>query len=219
MPRPPSPRRRRRATPSDRSQPRVRAGEHLDPHPDDHLAAHRDPRNAGPSGTRPLPPPLRSGIRPGPPPVAGWPDERPLPRLPRVPVANLDPIRSSADALALLSAVVRTPLCHETVVVLLDARRCGDTIVAVDDTEHADPCLVLERICEAVTGSGVRAPVSAVVMASVRPGGTTRPGDVDTWLEASALTETFGIDLVEWFVVGPSGVECPRDLLGEPERW
>ena len=25
--------------------------------------------------------------------------------------------------------------------------------------------------------------------------------------------------LVEWFVIGPHGVDCPRDLLGEPERW
>jgi hypothetical protein len=111
--------------------------------------------------------------------------------------------------------VVRAPLRHETVVVLLDGRRCGDTIVVVDGTEHADPCLVVERICEAVTGSGIE----AIVVATVRPDGAMRPGDVDTWYETSALAETFGLELVEWFVVGPAGVECPRDLLGEPERW
>jgi len=33
------------------------------------------------------------------------------------------------------------------------------------------------------------------------------------------LAETHGIELLEWFVVGPHGAECPRELLGEPERW
>ena len=45
------------------------------------------------------------------------------------------------------------------------------------------------------------------------------PGDIDRWVEANEITETYGIELVEWFVVGPAGVDCPRELLGEPERW
>jgi hypothetical protein len=58
----------------------------------------------------------------------------------------------------------------------------------------------------------------------VRPGGglnlpATLPGDIDRWVEANEITEAHGIELIEWFVVGPAGVECPREMLGEPERW
>ena len=63
-----------------------------------------------------------------------------------------------------------------------------------------------------------------VVLATVRPDAAhnvpaTLPGDLDRWLEASEITEAHGIELIEWFVIGPAGVDCPRELLGEPERW
>ena len=37
--------------------------------------------------------------------------------------------------------------------------------------------------------------------------------------QLSRLGVEHGIELIEWFIVGPSGVDCPRDLLGEPQRW
>jgi hypothetical protein len=58
-----------------------------------------------------------------------------------------------------------------------------------------------------------------LVVATVRPCGATQQGDVDRWLEASAIADAHGVELIEWFVIGPAGPECPRDLLGEPERW
>ena len=45
------------------------------------------------------------------------------------------------------------------------------------------------------------------------------PGDIDRWLEADSITDSHGIELIEWFVIDPAGVECPRELLGEPDRW
>ena len=44
-------------------------------------------------------------------------------------------------------------------------------------------------------------------------------GDVDRWLEISDLAEDHGVDLLEWYVIGPDGASCPRDRLGEPPRW
>jgi hypothetical protein len=50
------------------------------------------------------------------------------------------------------------------------------------------------------------------------PGGGVDAGDVDRWLEASDLLEGYGLELLEWFVIGDR-TWCPRDLLGEPPRW
>ena len=43
--------------------------------------------------------------------------------------------------------------------------------------------------------------------------------DVERWLELDGIVSDAGIELVEWFVVGIGGVACPRELVGEPERW
>jgi hypothetical protein len=158
-------------------------------------------------------PPLGSGIRPGPPPETGWPTEEPIPRIPR---ANVDPIRSATDALAVVSAVMDHPMTPQTIVMLLDDDRRGERIVVVNDTDRtADPSTVVEWVCASYAEVTDR----ALVMATIRPRGATRPGDVDVWLEASALADSFGLELLEWFVVGPAGPECPRDLIGEPDRW
>jgi hypothetical protein len=60
---------------------------------------------------------------------------------------------------------------------------------------------------------------TSLVVASVRPGGCVLPGDLDRWMEASTLAAAYGVTLIEWFIITESGVQCPRDLLGEPERW
>jgi hypothetical protein len=62
--------------------------------------------------------------------------------------------------------------------------------------------------------------ICGLVLATVRPHcHGLLPGDVDRWLDAESVAESHGIELVEWFVVTTSGVECPRQLIGEPERW
>ena len=135
--------------------------------------------------------------------------------LSRIPRAHVDPIGGAADSLALISLAISHPLADETVVIVLDEHRRGNVITVVSGTRHVDLSLILERFCIAATGTAA----AALVVATVRPDGATRPGDIDRWLEASALTETFGLSLLEWFVIGPAGPECPRDLIGEPERW
>ena len=100
---------------------------------------------------------------------------------------------------------------------LLDDTGHGGTILVVTGAESPDAMIgVVETLCLAAAAD---TRLCRLVVASIRPEGATRPGDIDRWLEASAIADLHDIDLVEWFVIGPAGPECPRDLLGEPERW
>ncbi|MFN8020433.1 MAG: hypothetical protein U0Q03_02790 [Acidimicrobiales bacterium] len=176
---------------------------------------HQVPRASTASTASPLPPSPFGWRGWGIPPRLGWPDEREMPRVPRLPRANVDPIRSATDALAVISSVMHHPLIDETIVVYLAQQRLGCHINVVADTDDVDLGLLLDRLLSTIAPAGSL----AMVVATVRPDGATRPGDLDAWLEAGALVEARGIELVEWFVIGPAGPECPRDLLGEPERW
>jgi hypothetical protein len=127
------------------------------------------------------------------------------------------PVRCAHDAISLLSLAVVEPLVAETLAFLLDERGIGGVIVAFDGTTTADSVL---DIVEVMAQAGERAPrCTSLVVASVRPNSGVLPGDVDRWLEASSIADLHRIELVEWYVVSPFGIECPRDLLGEPERW
>jgi hypothetical protein len=112
---------------------------------------------------------------------------------------------------------MHAPLRHETIALLLDDAGFGNTITVVSGTHSADDVLrVVECLCEAAIADPA---LASLVVASVRPSGCVVPDDIDRWLEASSLAESYGLELAEWFVVGPSTVECPRELFGEPERW
>ncbi len=145
---------------------------------------------------------------------------------PRLPQAT-DPILSSHDALAVVSLALHRPLEAETIAFLLDNTSRSNTITVVSGTTEPDSVLSVAE-CMAVAGgkSPARGGLArcGLVLATVRPQTAnnttaTLPGDLDRWLEANEITESHGIELIEWFVVGPTGVDCPRELLGEPERW
>lgn len=135
----------------------------------------------------------------------------------RPPRTHPDPIVDGGDALALFALAMHDPMQPEVIAFLLDDAGVGGTIVIVTEATASDAVLrVVETMCMAAA-SDTR--LSRLVVATVRPTGATQPGDIDRWLEASAIAEVHGVELVEWFVIGPAGPECPRDLLGEPERW
>ena len=141
----------------------------------------------------------------------------------RVPRGSIDPIDSTPAALAVVNLARRRPLCHETIALVLDEDRRGQTIVVVDGTTQPDAVLdVVEMVAGSIAASGRR---GCVVLATVRPGGGPEAGDEDRWLDASDLADELGVDLLEWFVIGgdqPSvaaNASCPRDLLGELPRW
>ena len=139
----------------------------------------------------------------------------------RLPHAG-DPIRSSIEAIAVVSLVMHRPLEAETIAYFLDETGCSNTITVVSGTTEPDSVLTVAE-CMAMAASELPG-LCGVVLASVRPTvasnlHATLPGDLDRWVEANEITETYGIELVEWFVIGPAGVDCPREMLGEPERW
>ncbi len=125
------------------------------------------------------------------------------------------PVRCDADALHLLDLAAKDE--PETLAFLLDDDGIGGVLVAVEHTHGPDDLLDVVELMLMVA-DGVESLVSLVV-ASVRPDGGLLPGDVDRWFEASTRCEQRGIVLLEWYVMGRYGPECPRDLLGEPPRW
>jgi hypothetical protein len=127
------------------------------------------------------------------------------------------PVRCGTDALRLLFLAASQPLEPETLALLLDRHGNGGVIAVVSGTVDADSVLTVAE-CFACAAEGLPR-AAALVLATVRPNGCVLPGDIDRWLDASALAATHGVDLIEWYIIGTSGAQCPRDLLGEPERW
>jgi hypothetical protein len=138
------------------------------------------------------------------------PTSRPAPR-------PTDPIRSSLDALAVISLAIHRPLVHETICFWLDTTSRSRAITIVSGTRQPDDALqVAERMSMAAAGEPE---ICGLVIASVRPNHLLLPGDADLWISLDSLVDDVGLQLVEWFVVGAGGVELPRDLVGVPERW
>jgi hypothetical protein len=139
----------------------------------------------------------------------------------RLPHAG-DPIRSCLDAIAVVSLVIHRPLQAETIAFFLDENSRSNVITVVSGTTEPDSVLAVAECMAMVADSSPT--LCGVVLTSVRPNSApnlpaTLAGDVDRWVEANEITESHGLELIEWFVVGPAGVDCPRELLGEPERW
>ena len=136
------------------------------------------------------------------------------PQLPR----PTDPIRCATDALRVVSMVIHQPLEAETIAFFLDDASRSNTITIVSGTTEDDSIVAVAE-CMAMVGGQVPS-LCGLVLASVRPQGRgLQSGDVDRWLDAEAITETHGIELIEWFVITPDGISYPRELLGEPQRW
>lgn len=139
------------------------------------------------------------------------------PARPHLPRAG-DPIRSAADALRVVSMAIQHPLQAETIAFFLDASNRSDTITIVSGTTDPDSVVAIAE-CMGMVG-GQAPSLCGLVLATVRPDAPGLvPGDLDRWLDAQSVAEAHGIELVEWFVVTPTTTTCPRELLGEPERW
>ena len=134
----------------------------------------------------------------------------------RVPRGHVDPIRSAADAIAVLALVA--PFGHDSVAILLDDQRRGHGIVVVTGTTDADALFRLIDLCIETSVQPETHDTSAVILASSRPGGDMEAADAARWIEADLQCDDGGLELVEWFVIGHH-VACPRDLVGDPPRW
>lgn len=138
------------------------------------------------------------------------------PTRPPLPIAG-ESIRTSLEALRVVSMAMRLPLEAETIAFFLDDCSCSNTITVISGTVDPDSIVAVAE-CVAIAGSRVPS-LCGVVLATVRPNGGLLSGDLDRWQLIDEVTEAQGIELVEWFIVGPTRVESPRGLLGEPERW
>jgi hypothetical protein len=127
------------------------------------------------------------------------------------------PVRNHADAIRLISAAVRLPLVDETLAVLLDHRGRGNTLVSVSGTYEPDAVFDVADCMSAAGALSGR--FTRLVLATVRPDDGLLGTDIDRWMEISQRCEGHGVTLVEWYVVHPDGIDCPRELLGEPPRW
>jgi hypothetical protein len=139
----------------------------------------------------------------------GSSDSQPLPRP--------APVRCAADALRVLFIAAGNPLEPETLAFMLDAHGNGGVITVVSGTTEPDSVLAVAE-CLARAAEGVPH-AAALVLATVRPTGTVLPGDIDRWLEASELAAGTRRPTHRVVHHHASGAQCPRDLLGEPERW
>jgi len=138
------------------------------------------------------------------------------PTRPALPKAG-EPIRTSLEALRVVSMAIRHPLEAETIAFFLDDCNCSNTITVISGTTEPDSIVA---VAECVALAASRSPsLCGVVLATIRPAGGLLPGDLERWQLIDAVTEAQGIELVEWFIVGAAGVDSPRGLLGEPDRW
>lgn len=137
----------------------------------------------------------------------------PFPR--RVPRGGVDPIRSANEALTLFGAVVSRPWRTETIVVPLDQQRRGREVIAISGLDDLEPAV--EMLLPALREAGLDA--HSVLAATVVIEAGQHGSWADRWLAAAARADELRCPLVEWFVLGPGGPWCPRDLLGIPPRW
>jgi hypothetical protein len=136
---------------------------------------------------------------------------------PRVPRAYLDPVDNPADALAIIALAMAEPLCDEVLAFMLDDQGRGGVITVVSETRDDDAALrVAELLCRAAETNDS---LCSLVVATVRPHLGLVAADEQRWLDLDALTTSYGIELTEWFVIGPDGPALPRTLTGEPDRW
>jgi len=141
----------------------------------------------------------------------------PAHEVPSIALPRPAPVRCGTDALRVLLLSASQPLEHETLVFLLDRHGNGSVITVVSGT--VDPDAVL-AVAECIARAAESLPhAEAMVLATVRPAGHVLPGDLDRWMEASDIVKSHGVALIEWYIIGASGAQSPRDLLGEPERW
>jgi hypothetical protein len=140
----------------------------------------------------------------------------------RVPRARRDSVVTPDDALAIAALAASSPARAETIAFLLDDTYRGTGLITVVSDTHEPDSVVhiaevmaeLGALCE-----GVGCETAHLVIVSVRPDGDVEPDDAARWCSASDVAEGHGMTLLEWFVVGPAGIDCPRDLVGEPDRW
>lgn len=137
------------------------------------------------------------------------------------PRAGVDPILTAEAALAVIDIARSQPERAEHLCILLDDERRGHAIVSVVDPPDDDSVLaVVDTVGGACSLAGFAGDDPAsIIVATIRPDGSASDCDIVRWELAEITAAVHGVVLLEWFVIGPDGVECPRELAGRPARW
>jgi DNA repair protein RadC len=134
-----------------------------------------------------------------------------------VPQARRDPITSPQQAMSVFRLAMCRPLRDETLIMFLDDQLRGHELVSVSDT--VDPWQVVDVADTMAFCAGGNEDITALVVASVRPGGGPLPDDEILWYEVADVVEDQGLTLIDWLIIGRDGVHSPRDYLGIASRW
>lgn len=136
----------------------------------------------------------------------------------RLPHARIDPIADPETARFVIGEMMADPPRFETIAVALDHEYRGLSIMNLDHPRCGDLDVVFDAADWAIDQSRRRDDVDAVIIGSIRPGGSDELDDLERWLTLDEMCSIAGIELVEWFVVGRR-TSFPRTLHGEPHRW
>ena len=125
-------------------------------------------------------------------------------------------LADSAEALQFIDLLMHRG-CPGTLAVLMEDTGLPGTCIAVDGGGHPDAVFTVSIT---VTAKCLRNPhVAGVVLASFRP--TLRPDceDIDRWFELVNDFEQIGVDLLEWFILGPGFAVGMRAMTGCRSAW
>jgi hypothetical protein len=120
-----------------------------------------------------------------------------------VPRANLDPITTLSEKLAVFSLALMRPLRHETIVLCCDSSQRGVGIFAFDTK------LKLTKIIDRIIGSAIKIEsVETISLCSSRAGDSQLVTDKSQFSAAKNRCQNAGISLVDWFIVAKGDVHC-----------
>jgi len=125
-------------------------------------------------------------------------------------------LADSAQAMDFIDLVMYRD-CPGTLAILMEDNALPGVCVAVDGGDHPDAVF---SVCVCVTEVLKRNPqIAGVVLASVRPHDSPDCDDIDRWFELVHDFEQLGVELLEWFVVGPAFAVGMRAITGCVSAW
>jgi hypothetical protein len=119
-----------------------------------------------------------------------------------VPRANLDPITTLSEKLAVFSLALMRPLRHETIVLCCDSSQRGVGIFAFDTK------LKLTKIIDRIIGSAIKIEsVATISLCSSRAGDSQLATDKSQFSTAKNRCQNAGITLTDWLLVAHGDVQ------------
>ena len=125
-------------------------------------------------------------------------------------------LADSAQAMDFIDLVMYRD-CPGTLAILMEDTGFPGTCIAVDGGSHPDSVFTVSVNITEVCRRNPQ--FAGVVLASVRPEHSPDCGDIDRWFELVNDFEQIGIDLLEWFVIGPGFAVGMRAMTGCRPAW